>query len=140
MEAQKKSSIAIDAPKIGMKEGKRGVDKCQEQVHFHCPISRVDGLAQMTCQLQKDGTLEVVYFHEKHKHEFALSPMNYMLRSKRKIAPAQKAIANDAKKSEISIKQAIDLLSMQVGGHENLGFLDFDYKNLVHRERKKALK
>ena len=45
MEAQKKSSIAIDAPKIGMKEGKRGVDKCQEQVHFHCPISRVGGLA-----------------------------------------------------------------------------------------------
>ena len=94
----------------------------------------------MTCQLQKYGTLEVVYFHEKHKHEFALSPMNYMLRSKRKIALAQKAIVNDAKKFEISIKQAIDLLSMQVGGHENLGFLDYDYKNLVHRERKKALK
>ena len=48
--------------------------------------------------------------------------MKHMLRSKRKIAPAQKAIANDAKKSGISIKQTIDLLSMQVGGHENLVF------------------
>ena len=122
------------------KEGERGVDKRQEQVHFHRPISRVGCLAQMTCQLQKDGMLEVVSFHEQHNHEFAPSPMKHMLRSKRKIAPAQKAIANDAEKSGISIKQTIDLLSMQVGGHENLGFLDYDYKNHVHRERRKALK
>ncbi|XP_050259986.1 protein FAR1-RELATED SEQUENCE 5-like [Quercus robur] len=94
----------------------------------------------MTCQLQKDGMLEVVSFHEQLNHEFAPSPMKHMLRSKRKIAPAQKAIANDAEKSGISIKQTIDLLSMQVGGHENLGFLDYDYKNHVHRERRKALK
>nr|XP_023876778.1 protein FAR1-RELATED SEQUENCE 5-like [Quercus suber] len=67
----------------------------------------------MTCQLQKDGMLEVVSFHEQHNHEFAPSLMKHMLRSKRKIAPAQKAIANDAEKSGISIKQTIDLLSMQ---------------------------
>ena len=48
--------------------------------------------------------------------------MKHMLRSKRKIAPTLKAIANVAEKSGISIKQTIDLLSMQVGGHENLGF------------------
>ena len=29
---------------------------------------------------------------------------------------------------------------MQVSDHENLGFLDYDYKNHVHRERRKALK
>lgn len=130
-ESPKKSSTAIDAPKIGMKfdcddsayefykdyahrigfnvwkqfikrgnmgqvirrtfcylkEGERGVHKHQEQVHFHYPISRVGCLAQMTCQLQKDGMLEVVSFHEQHNHEFAPSPMKYMLRSKRKIVP-----------------------------------------------------
>ncbi|KAK9993720.1 hypothetical protein SO802_023423 [Lithocarpus litseifolius] len=69
------------------KEGERGVDKRQEQVYFHRPISRVRCLAQMTCQLQKD-----------------------------------------------------DLLSLQVGGQENLGFLDYDNKSHVHRERRKALK
>ena len=78
--------------------------KRQEQVHFHHPISRVGCLAQMTCQLQKDGMLEVVSFHEQHNHEFAPSPMKHMLRSKRKISPAQKAIANDVEKSGISIK------------------------------------
>nr|XP_023897766.1 protein FAR1-RELATED SEQUENCE 5-like [Quercus suber] len=94
----------------------------------------------MTCQLQKDGMLEVVSFHEQHNHEFTPSPMKHMLRSKRKSAHTQKVIANDAEKSGISIKQTIDLLSMQVGGHENLDFLDYDYKNHVHRERGKALK
>ena len=48
--------------------------------------------------------LEVVSFHEQHNHEFAPSPMKHMLRSKKKIAPAQKAIANDVEKSGISIK------------------------------------
>ena len=40
----------------------------------------------------------------------------------------------------MSIKQTIDLLSMQVGGRENLGFLDVDYKNYVHSKRRMALK
>jgi zinc finger SWIM domain-containing protein 3 len=40
----------------------------------------------------------------------------------------------------MSIKQTIDLLSMQAGGRENLGFLDVDYKNYVHSKRRMALK
>uniref|UniRef100_A0A2N9GWH9 SWIM-type domain-containing protein n=1 Tax=Fagus sylvatica TaxID=28930 RepID=A0A2N9GWH9_FAGSY len=122
------------------KEGERGADKRREQVSFHHPISRVGCLARMTCQLQKDGMLEVVSFHEQHNHEFAPSPMKHMLRSKRKISLAQKAIGDDAEKSGISIKQTIDLLSMQAGGRENLGFLDIDYKNYVQNKRRMALK
>jgi hypothetical protein len=44
----------------------------------------------MTCQLKKDGMLEVVSFHEQHNHEFAPSPMKHMLRSTRQITLAQK--------------------------------------------------
>jgi zinc finger SWIM domain-containing protein 3 len=122
------------------KEGKRVVDKRKEQVSFHHTISRVGCLAQMTCQLQKDGMLEVVSFNEQHNHAFVQTPMKHMLRSKRKITLAQKAIADDAEKSGISIKQTIDLLSLQAGGRENLGFLDVDYKNYVHSNRMRALK
>ncbi|XP_065628392.1 protein FAR1-RELATED SEQUENCE 5-like [Quercus suber] len=75
-----------------------------------------------------------------HNHEFAPSPMKHMLRSKRKISLAQKAIANDAKRSRISIQQTIELWSMQAGGRENLGFMDVDYKNHVHNERRMALR
>jgi hypothetical protein len=80
------------------KEGKRVVDKWKEQVSFHRPISRVGCLAQMTCQLQKDGMLEVVSFNEQHNHAFVQTPMKHMLRSKRNITLAQKAIADDAEK------------------------------------------
>jgi zinc finger SWIM domain-containing protein 3 len=59
-------------------EGKRVVDKRRKEVFFHHPISRVGCLAQMTSQLQKDGMLEIVSFHEQHNHEFASSPMKHM--------------------------------------------------------------
>ena len=94
----------------------------------------------MTCQLQKDGMLEVGSFHEQHNHEFAPSPMKHMLRSNRKITPAQQVFVDDVEKSRVSIKQIIDLLSMQVGGYENLRFLNVDYKNHVNSKRREALK
>ena len=50
----------------GSKQGERTIDKHREQVSFHHPISQIGCLAQMTCQLQKDGMLEVVSFHEQH--------------------------------------------------------------------------
>ena len=63
------------------KEGERSVNKCREQVSFHHPVSRVGCLAQMACQLQKDGMLEVVSFHEQHNHELASSPIKHTSRS-----------------------------------------------------------
>ena len=66
--------------------------------------------------------------------------MKHMLRSNRKITPTQQAFMNDVQKYGVSIKQTIDLLSMQVGGYENLGFLNVDYKNHVNSKRREALK
>ncbi|XP_059461923.1 protein FAR1-RELATED SEQUENCE 5-like [Corylus avellana] len=94
----------------------------------------------MTCQIQTDGMLEVVSFHEQHNHESASSPMKHMLRSTRQITPAQKTISDDAEKSRIAIKQTIDLMSMQARDCENLGFLDVDYRNYVQSKRRTSLK
>ena len=84
--------------------------------------------------------LEVVSFHEQHNHGLASLPIKHMSRSKREIAPAQKAIADDVERPGISITRAIDSLSMEIGGGENLEFMNVDYKNSVHNERGTALK
>ncbi|KAK9992326.1 hypothetical protein SO802_027311 [Lithocarpus litseifolius] len=84
--------------------------------------------------------LEFVSFHEQHNHELASLPKKHMSRSKREVAPAQKAIANDVERPGISITQAIDSLSVQAGGGENLEFMNVDYKNSVHNEWGTALK
>jgi zinc finger SWIM domain-containing protein 3 len=52
------------------------------------------------------------------------------------MSKAQKAHADDAEKSGISIKATVELMSTEVGGRENLGFLDKDYRNYIHRKRK----
>ena len=70
----------------------------------------------MTCQLQKDVMLEFVSFHEQHNHEFASSPMKHMLRSNRKVIVAQKAFADDGKKSGVSIKRVCKLVVMKILG------------------------
>ena len=66
--------------------------------------------------------------------------MKHMLRSNRKITPAQQVFVDDAEKSRVSIKQIIDLLSMQVGGYENLGFLNVDYKNSCEFQEERGFK
>ena len=72
------------------KQGERLVDKRREQVFYHHSITRVGCMAQMTCLLQKNGKFKVVAFNAEHNHAFAISPMKHMLRSRRKIMPAQK--------------------------------------------------
>ncbi|CAL1394117.1 unnamed protein product [Linum trigynum] len=59
------------------KEGKKGFDKRRENVAFERPVKRIDCLAQMTCQLKKDGLLEIVSFEANHNHDLAPTPMKH---------------------------------------------------------------
>ncbi|XP_055961887.1 protein FAR1-RELATED SEQUENCE 5-like [Mercurialis annua] len=118
------------------KQGQKSVDKRCEQVKSEHPISRVNCLAQMTCQLKGDGMFEVVSFKEEHSHELTPTPMKHMLRSQRQITPVHKAIADDAAKAGLSIKSTINLLTSQSGGHEFNGFLDNDFRNYISAKRR----
>ena len=89
------------------KQGERLVDKRREQVSYHHSVTRVGCMAQMTCLLQKNGKFKVVAFSAEHNHAFAISPMKHMLRSRRKIMPAQKAQAKNAEKLGILTKQQL---------------------------------
>ncbi|KAM1427271.1 hypothetical protein ACFX14_019404 [Malus domestica] len=66
--------------------------------------------------------------------------MKHMLKINRSMFEAQRAHADDAKKARLHIKATVDLLSIKVGGHDNLGFLDKDYRNYIHSKRKTKMK
>ncbi|KAL6290824.1 hypothetical protein ACE6H2_008334 [Prunus campanulata] len=118
------------------KEGHRRYDKRREKVSYSQPISRVGCEAHMTCLLQKNGSFKVTSFKGTHNHALIRTPMKHMLRINRCMSKAQKAHADDAEKSGIPIKATMELMSREVGGRENLGFLDKDYRNYIHKKRK----
>ncbi|XP_050217789.1 protein FAR1-RELATED SEQUENCE 5-like [Mercurialis annua] len=118
------------------RQGQKGVDKRSEQVKFEHPISRVNCLAQMTCQLKPNGMFEVISFNAEHSHELTPTPMKHMLRSQRQITLAHKAVADDAAKAGLSTKSTIDLLTSQSGGREFNGFLDSDFRNYISAKRR----
>ncbi|XP_050207965.1 protein FAR1-RELATED SEQUENCE 5-like [Mercurialis annua] len=118
------------------KQGQKGVDKRCEQVKFEHQSSRVNCLAQMTCQLKSDGMFEVVSFKADHSHELTPTPMKHMLRSQRQITPAHKAVADDAAKAGLSVRSTINLLTTQSGGREFNGFLDSDFRNYISAKRR----
>ena len=121
------------------KEGYRKEDKRGKS--FSKPITRVGCLAHMTCRLrQSTGKFRVVSFNETHNHELVKTPMKHMLKGNRCMSKAQKAHADDADLSGISVKATMELMSREVGGRENLGFMDVDYRNYIHRKRTMKMK
>ncbi|KAM1613025.1 hypothetical protein ACFX14_001621 [Malus domestica] len=122
------------------KEGYRQKDKRREVVTYSQPISRVGCRAHMTCLLQKNGKFRVVSFEEGHNHDLIATPMKHMLKINRSMSEAQKAHANDAENVGLPIKATVDLMSIEVGGRDNLGFLDKDYRNYIHSKRKTKMK
>ena len=91
----------------------------------------------MACQLNKnDGMFEVVSFKAEHTHELTPTPMKHMLRSRRQITLAHKAIANDAENVGLSVKSTIDLMTTQSGSREFNGFLDSDFRNYISSKRR----
>lgn len=83
----------------------------------------------MICQLQKNGKIKIVSFNASHNHDLIKAPMKHMLRVNRCISRAQKAYVVGADKSRKPIKETVELMSGEVGGQENLGFVDKNYRN-----------
>ncbi|MBW1279647.1 hypothetical protein KYD79_28140, partial [Escherichia coli] len=61
--------------------------------------------------------------------------MKHLLKGNRAISVSQKLHANDADMSGISAKATVEMMSIEVGGRENLGFLEKDYRNYIYRKR-----
>ena len=59
--------------------------------------------------------------------------MKHLLKENRELSISQKQHADDM--SGISAKATVEMMSREVGGQENLGFLKKDYQNYIYRKR-----
>ncbi|XP_024196151.1 protein FAR1-RELATED SEQUENCE 5-like [Rosa chinensis] len=117
------------------KEGYRKT-KTKGETSYSVPVTRVGCKAHMSCYRQNKGKLKIVSFERNHNHELIKTPMKHMLKINRSFSKAQKEHADDAEMSGISAKATVELMSREVGGRENLGFMEKDYRNYIHRKRR----
>jgi len=61
--------------------------------------------------------------------------MKHLLKGNQELSICQKQHVDDAEMSGISAKATVEMMSREVGGQENLGFLKKDYQNYIYRKR-----
>ncbi|XP_018487978.2 protein FAR1-RELATED SEQUENCE 5-like [Raphanus sativus] len=96
--------------------------------------------ARMSCYLQINGRYKIVTFEPNHNHDLVRTPMKHLLKSNRAMSISQKQHANDADMSGISAKATVEMMSREVGGQANLGFMDKDLRNYIYRKRMAEMK
>jgi len=120
-------------------EGERRHDKRDAFVKYRRDETRTGCTSYMRVILGMNGKYRISDFNDNHNHPLASPDKAHMLRSQRKIAIAQAAVAEDCDKSGIRPKSTYDLMSKQAGGRENVGFLPVDYKNYLRTKRMKNM-
>ena len=109
------------------------VKKLQKETRTSC-------LARLTISLQANGKYWVIDFESNHNHELVDKSCVHMLPSQRIITDVQAIEIELADNSSIHPKLALELMSCQVGGRENLGFTKKNNKNYLRSKRKRDLK
>ncbi|KAG0471874.1 hypothetical protein HPP92_016420 [Vanilla planifolia] len=110
------------------REGIRGKDKRKENVQNPRYETRCNCNAKLKISL-RNGKYYVFQFIPEHNHELATRTQVHRLRSHRHITPAL-TLTN----AGISSKPTFDLMSVDVDGHENLGFI-LDFGNDLRAEQ-----
>ncbi|CAE6011084.1 unnamed protein product [Arabidopsis arenosa] len=130
---KKKNDKVVRLLYVCSKEGFRKEPKIK--TCYSQPITRCGCKAHMTCYLQRTGRYKIVSFNQNHNHDLVKTPMKHLLKGNRMFSVAQIQHADDAEMSGISAKSTVEMMSREVGGRENLGFLEKDYRNYIYRKR-----
>lgn len=115
------------------REGTRGKDRRKENVQNPRYETRCNCNAKLKISL-RNGKYYVFQFISEHNHELATRTQVHRLRSHRHTSPIH-TVTNVG----ISSKPIFDLMSTDVDGHENLGFI-LDFGNDLHAGQSLAVK
>ncbi|XP_027067533.1 protein FAR1-RELATED SEQUENCE 5-like [Coffea arabica] len=131
----KNSDMMLDKVFCCSREGKRPKDKRNMSVKCPHPETRCDCSARMKINCRQAGKYRVVQFIAEHNHELSTPSKTHLFKSHKHMTIAHKAEIEMARICGIAPKQSIELMSKQVGGRENLGFIRDDLKNYLRCKR-----
>lgn len=86
-----------------------------------------------------DGKLVVHDFVEEHNHILQLQETTHMLSSQRKVSEFQRQQIELADDAGLQQRKSFDLMSKEVGGRTNLGYIRIDQKNYLRKRRQRSL-
>ncbi|KAK4394292.1 protein FAR1-RELATED SEQUENCE 5 [Sesamum angolense] len=122
-------------------QGRRAKDKRDVSVKSHRPETRTGCCAMMRINGRYTRNYKVVNFIADHNgHDLVSLSKTHFLRSHRRITDVQAQQADDISSSGIAPKAGYYLMSKQVGGRENVGFIFEDYKNYLRSKRTMEMK
>lgn len=121
-------------------QGKRLVDKRDDDVICHRRETRFECKAMIKVSARNGEKLQVVKFVSKHTHSVVSPRKRIFLRSQRKVNDAQAVEVEMAEESGIAPKQGIGFMARRVGGLHNLGFIPDDYKNYLRTRRTEEMR
>ena len=79
-----------------------------------------------------DGSSYVVkIFKEEHNHSPTTPSRVHLLTSHRNVSATKKNLINDLKHVDIHVYQQFELFESQAGGHENVGCIERDLRNVL---------
>ncbi|XP_027071125.2 protein FAR-RED IMPAIRED RESPONSE 1-like [Coffea arabica] len=131
----KNSDLMLDRVFCCSREGKKPKDKRNMIVKCPRPETRCDCSARMKISCRQGEKYRVVQFVAEHNHELSTPSKTHLFRSHRHLTMAHEAEIYMARSCGITPKQSIELMSKQVGGRENLGFIRDDLKNYLRSKR-----
>ncbi|XP_026400199.1 protein FAR1-RELATED SEQUENCE 5-like [Papaver somniferum] len=98
-------------------------------------VTRTGCMARMQIKINDNENYYVVEFLDDHNHELASSDKVHLLRSQRKMLPAQATLINNMISSGFGATRIFSYMSEEAGGPQNLNFTQEDCNNLVQGKR-----
>ncbi|XP_026383807.1 protein FAR1-RELATED SEQUENCE 5-like [Papaver somniferum] len=103
-------------------------------------LTRTGCMARMQIRINDDETYSIVSFVTEHNHELSSQDKVHLLRSQRKIQPAQATLINNMVSAGFGATRIFSYMSEEAGGPQNLNFTQEDCNNLVQEKRIDYLK
>ncbi|KAL3522890.1 hypothetical protein ACH5RR_015724 [Cinchona calisaya] len=121
-------------------EGKRAKDKRDIHVRAHRHATRFGCSAKMKVNSRQIGKYQITQLILEHNHYLSSPHKTHLHRAHRNVVSSHAVEIDMAHSVGIAPKASIELMALQAGGRENLGFIPEDYRNYLHSKRTRNMK